>query len=164
MLFVSKNVRDGFALKCTGTAWIAGSIESSVVAGGDVVVSAGITSLGRTVCAAHGEVRAKFINNANVHAKGGVEVITEISNSRVITARKVQAREASIIASYITAVGGLECLSIGADSHVRTVIEVGFEDSLRKLVMEKMPVIEQIRSHIKPIRNSSTCFCVTEKA
>ncbi len=122
----------------------AGRVNAREIRGGDIVslddisVSIGITN---AVIKTQGSVRARYIHNSTIEAFGDVIVDHEILDSTIIISGRCRAEKSRIIASRISAKGGVAAGGVGSDVTVPCRISAGREDHL---VIE----LERIANHM----------------
>ncbi len=79
---------------------------------GDITVSIGITN---AVIKTQGSVRARYIHNTTIEAFGDVIVDHEILDSTITISGRCLAQKSRIIASTVSARGGVSALGVGSD-------------------------------------------------
>jgi hypothetical protein len=122
---VRGNVLDLFRLRASKDVVVHGLVEGAKVeCSGDLTVVGGIAGKQKAVISVGGTLRARFIDNATVTAKGEVIVQRELVNSKVSTEGRVQTAGA-ITACTIEACTGIQATTIGSKSGVRTILAVG---------------------------------------
>ncbi|MCP4119763.1 MAG: DUF342 domain-containing protein [Desulfobacteraceae bacterium] len=100
---------------------------ADIVSLGDISVSIGITN---AVIKTQGSVRAKYIHNSTIEAFGDVIVDHEILDSTITISGRCSASKSRIIASGISAKGGVVAGAVGSDVTVPCRISAGREDHL----------------------------------
>lgn len=156
-LVVGQNVKEGTAVQCTGgSLYVGGNLETSAVAD-DIVVGGAIRSgpivlgAGKTITLrAAGDLSADRLDHVTVLARGDVRV-KDITHSTVTCGGRLIAPQGDIHASTLLVTGNIECRSIGSEDHTRSVIEIGADPELRRLISELLPQIEQRREHVAKV-------------
>ena len=125
---VDGDVRSAFECKARGEVKVAGSIEDAIVsATGNVEVTGGIMqgAVGSIRCG--GALRAKFIENARVSARGDIFVADDVVSCQLVAGGRVEALsgKGTIIGGHIAAVAGVEAKVLGSRMNVRSTIQVG---------------------------------------
>ncbi len=151
---VSGAVREGAGIRAGGNVTVDGPIESTIHAKGDVTTTAAITNTGRHCIVAGGSVRSHHVNTGIIQAKGDVVVGAEIISSRISCRGMLDISDGSIVASHISAIGGVRCASVGTDSQSRVTLEIGVDTELGKLYHETWHEIEKRQTHVKRVRNT----------
>jgi len=117
-------VREGFQLNASGDIRILGGVEGAhvVTAQGDISISLGVQGQNKAVLKAGGDVRAKYIAQANVQAAGDVVVRESIMHSTIAAGGCVLAQgpKGSIIGGAIRAQNTIQARFIGSEAHVKT--------------------------------------------
>lgn len=150
---IGRNVLDLFHVKASGSIAVLGSVEAALVeAGGDLSVHSGIAGKEKGKCLVQGNVVAKFIGNAHIEAGGSVTVKREINNARVICQQLLTVETGAIMGGQITARGGIVCETLGSPSAVRTLVEVGSDEGLRRFTQAEWPQIDADQKVIARIR------------
>ncbi|WP_369283681.1 DUF342 domain-containing protein [Oscillibacter sp. GMB15532] len=129
---IQGDVREQFSVKATGSISINGMVEAaSVEAGGDVVISAGVSGNNQAVIRGK-NVRARHLENCTVYA----ECLESdyILTSRIFCSDSVVAAgsRGSIIGGQVVAVNRIKANSIGSQSGRATEITLGVQPEIRE--------------------------------
>lgn len=128
---VSGSVQSGFYVRASGNITIQGNVEAAEIVSrtGDVEVKKGIAGKGRCFVSAHGDVKAKYIENATVYARGNVEVSSAILHSHVTAGQAVLvlAGRGSIMGGTTRAGELVQTKRLGAENEPHTVVIVGID-------------------------------------
>lgn len=128
---VKGNVLGGYTIHCDGDLKIQGVIEGAIImTKGNLAISGGINGHGLSDIVVGGNLTAKFIENANIYAKGEIET-GEIINSKVLCDNKivVRGKKGLIIGGEITSKYMIEANQIGSKLGVITSINLGVDAS-----------------------------------
>ncbi len=142
------DVREGFSVTATGNIAVQGMIEGALIkSGGNVQVGCGINGNSTGKVEANGDVLSKFLESANISAKGRIVCDTAV-NSKLQSDDSIQviSGRGSIIGGHLTALYGITAKTIGNTSNNRsTDIVLGnttaFLDELRELE-EKRDILQ----------------------
>ncbi len=125
-------VAAGMRIRALGNLIIDGHVEASdLIAGGDVVLKAGMQGAGKGTIMAGGNVEGRFFEQAKISALGSV-----ISNSMLNCtvdagdSVNVNGRFGAIIGGYIRALNLISATMFGNLSNVKTEIAVGVDASI----------------------------------
>ena len=121
------DVRGTFVVKATGNITIDGLVEAATVeAGGDVLISCGILGDNHAKIKSGGNVRAKYIDNCEVHAAKSVFADC-IMSSQVYSDETVQVTSGrgAIIGGTIVAAHSVKSRVVGTEAGRKTEIELG---------------------------------------
>ncbi|MBF0234528.1 MAG: DUF342 domain-containing protein, partial [Desulfamplus sp.] len=121
---------------------IRGATLSSI---GDVTVEVGIN---RSRIKTQGSVHAKYIHNSRIEAFGDVFVEHEIIDSIIIISGECNAPTSRIIASKISAKGGVIAAAVGSNVTEPCYITAGCEDHI---VFKSRQITDQIRNARKEL-------------
>ena len=121
---------------------------------GDITVSIGITN---AIIKTQGSVRASYIHNSTIEAFGDVIVDHEILDSSITISGRCLALKSRIIASTVSAKGGVTALGVGSDVTEPCHISVAREEHLI-LALERIAgdidlARQELRSLEKNIRD-----------
>lgn len=125
-IHIEGNVPDRSELESAKTVTIGGVVEAAkVVAGENVVVGGGI--VGRNACrvCAGGSIRTHFASNAELVARGDIEVVVELVNVRVWTDARLLGASALVVGGLLYARAGGEVGTLGNDAEAATRIFLG---------------------------------------
>lgn len=125
-VLVHGDILDGSTVQAKGDVEVARSIEaSSLTVGGNLTVHGGITGSPNTKIIVKGNLRAKYLMNADVEVHGDVIVANEIVNSTVQTLGKVVVERGRLVGGTMVALLGAEVAVIGSKFGVPTEIVAG---------------------------------------
>jgi uncharacterized protein len=130
-IFITGSVRSGFTVSAGGSIAIGGTVEpgAAVNAQEDIVVAQGIVGA-HTRVVALGDVRAKFVQNSAVMARGDIVVESYLLNAQVQAGGRLAVRSGedvhggSIVGGQAFAAAGIWSRRIGSSSTDRTVIGI----------------------------------------
>ncbi|MBI9089092.1 MAG: DUF342 domain-containing protein [Desulfobacterium sp.] len=117
---------------------------ADIVSLGDISVSIGITN---AVIRTQGSVRAKYIHNSTIEAFGDVIVDHEILDSTITISGRCSAENSRVIASTVSAKGGVAVGGVGSDVTAPCHLSAGREDHL-------LIELERIANHIDQTREA----------
>ncbi len=149
---VKGDVKKGFTIKTEGDIEIGGGVENAtLISEGNITVMQGIRG---TKCQvyAKGNVICKFIENANIEAKGNVIVTDAILHSQVIAGDGVyvlSGKKGVIIGGLVKAKNEINVKNIGNMSEVPTEIEVGIEPGIREEMNRLEEALEAERKQLQ---------------
>lgn len=139
---VEGDVKEGFTINTRGNIKIGGGVENAtLIAEGNITVMHGIIGK-KTRVVAKGDLKCKFIQNAEVEVKGNVIVYDAILHSNVAAGNSIfvlGGKKGVIIGGKIRAKNEVNAKNIGNMSEVATEIEVGIEPEVR----EEMRALEE---------------------
>ncbi len=131
---IGGDVEDGFKIKSTKTVIINGIVGAcSIEAGLDIEVHGGCNGKEQAKLLCGGQLKARYINEASVRARGDIVIQNEIINSHIETLGRVIVQEkGSIRGGQICAKRGIVSYDIGSDMGVKTVLVPGHDFELRE--------------------------------
>ena len=150
-------IRAGRVVEIGGCLTVDGDLEASryFVAGTLTVIG---TARGGKACTVGGEMRCRAIVDTTVVVRGDVKVRDRIASSRVTCAGRVNMPDGEIVASDVSANGGVECRAIGDDHGTPTDIEAGvgrpltlLEAAITRQVDERRQREDVLRASIEPL-------------
>lgn len=151
---IGRNILDLFKVKVTGNLHVGGAIEAAdVETGHDLIVHGGIVQKEKGHCKSGGTIHAKFITNSRLEADGDVIARKELANSHVVSGGRVVVEAGPLMGGHVNARTGVVCHSLGSAACVRTMVELGVDESLRKFPSEIAPEMEAAYKRILTIRN-----------
>ncbi len=133
-VYVIGSVYSGGYIKATGDIIIEHNVETGrLIAGGNVMIKKGSCSKNDCFIEAEGEVSGSFFEAANINAGGNVKA-NYIMNSNINTLGKVivSGSKGMLLGGRICAVRGVDTYNLGNSSHLRTVLEIGRNDTYNK--------------------------------
>lgn len=147
-IHIHGDVRSGFTVRAMGSVTVDGVIEdTSVEAGGDLIVRGGVQGNGRAVVRSHQNIYARYLESCDVYAKGDLNSDCVIScNIYCDGSLQVTTGHGSIVGGRIRAGGSIRAVSVGARSEIRTEITLGghpCEDVEREEVLRELQDMER---------------------
>jgi len=123
---VEGDVSSGFSVKSGGNIIIKGVVEDAAIeAAGNVHISKGINGGGRNSIRVAGNLKAKYIEHANIHVEGDINAdyiidsnVTCLGNIELAGSREL------IVGGDVKVMGELKARDIGSESERNTRIEV----------------------------------------
>ena len=149
-IIIHGNVEDGVVVRAGRNIEIQGTVAGATLyAGGDVVLSRGISGGYKAKIFAGGNVFADFIEHTTVEAGGSVQANT-ILNSIVCSSEKVIAagKRGSIIGGYTHALKGVEATNSSNDVEIKTILHCGYEAASYERLVEVKKQEEETRKKI----------------
>jgi uncharacterized protein (DUF342 family) len=133
-VIIEGSVRDGFKV------WSGGSIHCKttmdafdVNAKKDLVCDQGIIGRRKAQIRVGGELRAKFIQNCKVAARGDIHVQTAIAGSRVYSLGKIDLGDKGVfMGGEAFAVHGFRAARLGNQAHQSTIIHAGTDFTVQQ--------------------------------
>jgi uncharacterized protein (DUF342 family) len=142
-LIIRGNVQQGAQVAAEGDVLVGGTVESaSVKTGGSLEVRGGIIGRADTTVRAGGGIRARYVLEADLRARGDIVVGGEIVNSKLETVGGIESITASIIGGSVQAVGGIEVAQAGSESGGLTRLTIVAYPDLDPLVQEQRALRE----------------------
>ncbi|MCA0969114.1 FapA family protein [Halobacillus litoralis] len=133
-IIINGNVPTGFRVFAQGDITIYGMVEgATIVAGGSVHISEGISGLGKAVIQSGQDVRVGYINQATVEAGQDLFVENSILHSDVVAHHSVYCQRGHIIGGTTSAGLHIEARDIGNRMYTPTGLSLG----VNKKVEEK---------------------------
>ena len=149
---VSGDVGTGLRISAGVDIFVAGTVEGATLeAGGNIKVNKGVIGRGElhnddgtpgarlARLKAHGSVRARFVENAIIEARGDViidELLAhcEITTQGAVVVGKDKAKKGHILGGSINAAHGIKAQVIGSAAGIRTTLEAGISRMLRQSI------------------------------
>ncbi len=161
-VIVGQNIEAGSKVEASGDVEVTGYVEDAeIIVGGNLFVKGGITGGGGGFIRVAGDVRAKFVQNADIEAHGDVVVEREIDQSRVRSRGAVSVIRGRIVGGSVTALRGIVADQIGSDASIVTNVATG-EDFLLEAKLaalesqreEHLRMKEQIDAKLEPFERA----------
>ncbi|PKM43874.1 MAG: hypothetical protein CVV05_13580 [Gammaproteobacteria bacterium HGW-Gammaproteobacteria-1] len=142
-VIVSGTVQNGFHVKCGEL--MAGEIEGGEIeASGDVLVSGGV--IGARI-RADGAVKAKYFHTSHVEALGDVIVQREVVESAIETSGVFHGEACTLLASSVSAKGGVIVQEVGSASSQPCRLTVGIDERvLHQIAQHEADIAERVQA------------------
>jgi uncharacterized protein (DUF342 family) len=136
---ISGAVADGFKIHAGGNLLVTQTLNASdVVARGNIEVLGGIIGRGQATLKAGGEIKARFVENCKIAARGDISVSAEILNASVYTMGTLRVGNRGVIIGVdIYAVHGMTCAKIGKTAGRACKIHVGVDFTVQREIDQK---------------------------
>lgn len=148
---VKGNVRTGFKIKASGDVEVYGAVEGAeIVSGGQIILHHGIQGMSKGILVAKGNIVAKFIESAKVHAQGYVEADTIIQSQ--VAAKgdiTVMGVKGNIIGGHVRSTSLISAKSIGSPMGITTMVEVGIDPNIQERINILKESMEEKNSTLK---------------
>ncbi len=134
-VIVEGMVIPGTLIKARDNIQIAQVVEAStLIAGHDIEIAAGVKGRGKAYICAGRDIKARFVENAELIAGRDVLVDSAIMNSNVKAKRNVQVlgQPGELIGGFVSASQKVIANRIGSDMNITTTVEVGLDPDLRQ--------------------------------
>ena len=129
-VYITGFVPGGYTVRAGGDITIDGNVEAAdLIAGGNILLRAGMQGAGISVIKAGGWVSGKFFESATINANDYISA-TYLLSCNVSTNDKVivDGKKGKIIGGTIKAVKGIDVYTAGNVAQVKTVFSVGVND------------------------------------
>lgn len=156
-VIVEESVADGFKLKASGSIILQSSVGvCDIIAGKDVILSAGFMGRGEGRIQSDGDVYARFVEQGTIEAKGSIFVSEAALHSRLIAggAIVVKGGRGDINGGELSAAKYIQCNKLGGAGETKTVLTVGIDPSLRAALDEILASIKEKEVMLEKIRVS----------
>ncbi|MEK8024148.1 MAG: FapA family protein [Candidatus Hydrogenedentota bacterium] len=155
---VAGAVEDGFTVKATNDIIVRGSVgRATLEAGRNITVHGGMAggNEGRITCG--GDLRAKFIQEADITAVGHVIVYDIVMHSHIKCGGSVQVgmagtKKGTIVGGQIRAFKNVFCKVLGSPMSTKTIVDVGVKPALLARMEELQADIVRDRQNFENIR------------
>jgi uncharacterized protein (DUF342 family) len=141
-------IHSGFEVRASDDIKIGGGVEDAVVeAGADIYINGGIIGSAEGRVQAGGNITARFLESARVHADGDIFVHDDILRSTVFANGSIMVTKGKgrIRGGSVEAFKGVEVNEIGSDAGVKTSVSVGTDSKTRKLLAEAKKHLEDFK-------------------
>ncbi len=148
---ISGNVCSNFTVRAKGNIEIMGVVEGATLeAGGDITIARGVNGKGKAVLKAGGNVISKYIENAEVTAKGFVETEV-ILHATVLAGTEVNVggKKGLISGATVSATNLISAKTLGSQLGADTVLELGVNPAIKVRYQELQ---EQIANNQKSMK------------
>ncbi len=131
-IMISGGVKPGFRVHASGNIQIGGTVEAAQIeAGADITVNGGIVGQNEAVIRAGGTITARFVEAAELHAKGAIMIGSEIRQSTAIAEGKVVvAGPGRIVGGQVRGRESVEARVLGSSSGSPTSIQAGWGEEM----------------------------------
>lgn len=150
---ISGNVCTNFSVKAKGNIEVRGVVEGAYLeAEGNIIIARGMNGMAKGTLKAGGNIIAKYIENAKVHA-GGYVSTESILHSEVMAGTEIQVtgRRGFITGGRVCATNLIQVKTLGSSMGADTTVEVGADpevkirmQQLQKQMVENKKVIDSV--------------------
>jgi len=144
-LVFEAGIPNGYTMEAGRNIHVKGVVTgSNLRAKGDITADSGIIGNENTSIKCDGILRSKFINEASVIAKGGVECYYEIVRSKIKTLGKLVLENGAIRGGETYAFEGVKVKELGSPMGTPTLIAVGVDFSVDEKLAKLDEAIKQL--------------------
>ncbi len=151
-VIIHGSVEPGVTIKATKSITVDKTIEASnIEAGGDVLIRGGILGNGRCKIKCAGNIKADFIEYAEIEAEGDIDA-NYILDSTVVARGEIHTtgKQGAIVGGNVYGMMGISTKISGNDVGIKTVIAAGVRDSV---FQEKIMLERQIKATSEIIKS-----------
>ncbi|MFC4387424.1 DUF342 domain-containing protein [Gracilibacillus marinus] len=132
-VYIKGNVPTGYTVKANGDIHIIGLVEGAKLkAGGNIIISNGISGMDKAIIQADGDVIVNYINQASVEAGNNLIVTKSILHSQCVAEESILCENGSIIGGSCSAGHKIIVKHIGNLSNSKTEISLGINKRKRE--------------------------------
>lgn len=155
---ISGDIKSGFNVECVGDLQVNGTIEDSkVTIGGNLLCRMGFVGQGKGLIDAKGDINLNFTKNQIIKSRQNINIAKEAINSTLF-ARKaitVHGKPLSVAGGLFTAGESVTLYTVGNQSGIRTVLEVGIDFTLvEELGKKELLFLELSEKHSKLLESA----------
>ena len=158
-VIVKQNVEAGYIIESGGNVQINGNVErSKIKSAGDIFVKGGIIGYYLDGIDAGNNLICKFAENSVINTSGNISVGEELLNCKILCGGRVAAegKKGQIIGGETVAAEGIDVLSLGSNSEIKTFVEVGNNPLLVKEIERKEKEVAELRHKLLEIERTVT--------
>lgn len=158
-VIVKQNVEAGYIIESGGNVQINGNVErSKIKSTGDIFVKGGIIGYYLDGIEAGNNLICKFAENSVINTSGNISVGEELLNCKILCGGRVAAegKKGQIIGGETVAAEGIDVLSLGSNSEIKTFVEVGNNPLLVKEIERKEKEVAELRHKLLEIERTVT--------
>jgi uncharacterized protein (DUF342 family) len=151
---INGSVADGFKICVGGNLLVKQTFNATdVIAKGNIDVMGGIIGRGQATVKAGGEIKAKFIENCKVAARGNITINAEILNSSIYTMGMLNVGERGfIIGVEVYAVHGMRCAKMGKTAGRACKIHVGIDFTVQREIDQKINYLRTYNTKFEKLK------------
>lgn len=137
---VNGDIKSGFDINCGGDLQVAGTIEDcKITISGNLLCRLGFIGQGKGMIEADGNVNLNFTKNQSIKCKKNVNIAKEAINSNIFAKDTitVHGKPLSIAGGVLTAGKSISLYTVGNQSGIKTILEVGIDFTLKEELEKK---------------------------
>ena len=164
-VIVYGNVEEGAVIRAGRNIDIRGTAAGATLsAGGDIIVTRGITGSGDAKVTARGNLMSDFIENARVEVQGNVTT-NSILNSNISAGGEVNVcgEKGVIIGGYTHGFRSIKSANAGNDAERKTILHVGYEAGLYESYLDMKKREAVIKHNLSAIVSQITSQMHSQK-
>jgi uncharacterized protein (DUF342 family) len=158
---IGGDVCTGFSVNAGGNVLVKGSVDGgTVIAKGNITVINGVKSQPDSKVSCGGDLRCKYLQNANVDVDGNLETTSCINSVvRVGNTAKFTGSQAMLVASRVSAGKLIETLNIGSkSSKAISIVEVGINPRISERAAQIPGEITALNAKINSLSKLITLY------
>jgi uncharacterized protein (DUF342 family) len=149
---ISGSVLNGFKLNLRDDIEIGANVGDAVVeAGGNILIKGGFSGTEHGKVKAGGDISVKYIENQSVFSNKSLTFTKDILHSKVYVSNSIKGNGGNpcIIGGYTIAGESVEVAQIGNEAGTKTIIELGYDYSIKEKIEANKQKVEEIVNLIK---------------
>lgn len=151
-VIVRGNVPSGYEIKAGGDVRIFGLVETANIdAGGNIIISGGISGGNKGIISAGGNVLASYLNQAIVQAGQDVIIESSILHSRVQAGNSITCKKALAIGGLLSANKDIYLREAGNHLFTKTVLQAYTDPSIAEKEQELKMEMTELRANLEKL-------------
>ncbi|MBY0120669.1 FapA family protein [Bacillus sp. S/N-304-OC-R1] len=163
-VIIRGNVPSGYEIKAGGDVRIFGLVEAANInAGGNIIVSGGISGGNKGVVSAGGNVLASYLNQAIVQAGQDVIIESSILHSRIQAGSSILGKKALAIGGLLTANKDIYLKEVGNRLFTKTELQAFTDTTLAEKEQELKIEMAKLKDNIEKLSSIEQKLLEIEK-
>jgi uncharacterized protein len=143
------NISENVSLNIGGNLSIMGMVSQSHLAvDGNLLIDKGVFGKGECKISVGKNLNCRYLNEVELDCEGNICIEKEIFNSQIWTRTKCASPRAIIIGGSVFAHHGLDCLSLGSELGLKTLVTVGLDKREYRIEHELLPKIAELKEQL----------------
>jgi len=150
---IKGDVEQGFLVKATGDIEITGTVNGAVIEGRNVLVSGGINGQNRCRIRAKEDIRAAFVETAELSADRDIYINDVALHSQLRAGKRIyiEGKKGQLTGGLAAAGEEIKATQLGNQATVITRVAVGVDPNLQKEYREACKRVEEAKKRLQQI-------------
>lgn len=150
---IKGNVEQGFTVKATGDIEISGMVNGATVEGRNVFIGGGINGMNRARIQAKEDIRAAFVESANMSANRDIYIVDVSLHSHLRAGKKIilEGKKGQFTGGIAEAGEEIRASSLGNNANIITRVSVGVDPNIQSQYKEACTRYKESKKRLQQI-------------
>lgn len=158
---ISGDIKSGFDVDCGGDLQVNGTIEDcKITSAGNILCRMGFIGQGKGLIDAKGDVNLNFTKNQLIKSRQNVNIAKEAIHSNIFARGSItiHGKPLSAAGGLLTAGDSISFFTVGNNSGIKTILEVGIDFTLVEELRHKESLLLELSNNFTKLQETQKKF------